>query len=481
MTSFIVAATLIQLAAKPVTLRPGVGTAHATVTTSSKQAQAFFDQGLAYLHSYVWLEAARSFNQALRLDPNLAAAYAQLSVAYTELNVPEEARDALKLGKALAPKTSERERLWIAARALQMDAEAAPADTAKLTAYRAALDAALQKFPTDEELLLARGKAESRDPADRGQGSGAASVPFYAKALTLAPDHFAPHHFLAHAYENTGQVQPALTEAAAYAHMAPNIPHARHMHGHELRRVGRVEDAIAEFRAADDLDRAYISAEAIPPELDWHYQHNLDLLATSYQYLGQHDKAEALFKQSFAIPSSMVEQEFNKREWPVFLIARGRAQEALDAAKTLVSHRSPLVQATGHIEAGEAYLALKQIRDAGEEYNAALRLMRGAEGAGLLADALRQLQGGLFLRTGRTGEGRSALQQTAKDVRARPGPDAWVQATFALEAMARTARDVGDWELAEWMARQMIDHDPNYSGSRRALEGVEEHKRRARR
>ncbi|HZT76900.1 MAG TPA: tetratricopeptide repeat protein [Vicinamibacterales bacterium] len=482
MTSIVVlAATLAQLAVRPVPLRPGIGVAHSAVTTRSKQAQAFFDQGLAYIHSYVWLEAARSFNQALRLDPNIAAAYAELSIAYTELNDAPAAHDAIALARALAPKTSAREQAWIAARALQMDAEAAPADAAKLAAYRAALDAALKQLPNDVELLLARGKAESRDPADRGQGSIASAIPYYTKALALAPGQFAAHHFLAHAYENTGQVQPALVEAAAYARMAPNIPHARHMHGHELRRAGRVADAIAEFTAADELDRAYMTAEGIPPAFDWHYQHNLDLLATSYQYLGQNDKAEALFRKSFAIPSAMLEQEFNKREWPVFLIAEGRAPEALDAAKALIAQPAPLVQATGHIEAGEAYLALKQVPQAGAEYNAALRLMRGAEGAGLLADALRQLQGGVFLHSGRAVEGRAALQQAATDMRSRPGPDAWVETTFALEAMARMAREVGDWELAEWMARQMIDHDPNYAGSRRATELVEEHKRHTRR
>ncbi len=482
MTPFIVlAATLTQLAARPVPLRTGIGAAHSAVTTPYRRAQAFYDQGLAYLHSYVWLEAARSFNQAITLDPNLAAAYAQLSIAYVELDDPAAAKDAIALAKALAPKTSERERLWIAARAVQMEAEAAPSDPAKLEAYRAALDRALQKFPNDEELLLARGKAESRDPAERGQGSTASSVPFYTKALAAAPDHFAPHHFLAHAYENTGQTQAALTEAAAYARMAPNVPHARHMHGHELRRTGRIEEAIAEFRAADGLDRAYMTSEGLAPEQDWHFQHNLDLLATSYQYVGRYVEAEALFKQSFALSSSSVEQEFNKREWPTFLIAQGRAQEALDAARALIGHRSALVQATGHIEAGEAYLAMKQVPQAATEYNAALRLMRGAEGAGLLADALRQLQGGLFLRTGRAAEGRAALQQAATEMRAKPGPDAWAQTTFALEAMARDARDAGDWELAEWMARQMIDHDPNYGGSRRAMERVEEHKRRTRR
>src|SRR5215470_14464876 len=72
---------VLQLAEKPLPLRKGIGTAHDAVATSSREAQAFYDQGLAYLHSYVWLEAARSFNQALRLDPNLAIAYAELSLA----------------------------------------------------------------------------------------------------------------------------------------------------------------------------------------------------------------------------------------------------------------------------------------------------------------------------------------------------------------------------------------------------------------
>ena len=70
-----------ELLNRPTPLRTGIGTAHDAVATKSKEAQAFYDQGLAYLHSYVWIEAARSFNQALRIDPALAIAHAGLSVA----------------------------------------------------------------------------------------------------------------------------------------------------------------------------------------------------------------------------------------------------------------------------------------------------------------------------------------------------------------------------------------------------------------
>src|SRR5436190_6782896 len=81
-------AVAIELARRPVPLRKGIGVAHDAVSTTSARAQAFYDQGLAYLHSYVWLEAARSLNQALTIDPKVAMAHAGLAVAYTELNAP---------------------------------------------------------------------------------------------------------------------------------------------------------------------------------------------------------------------------------------------------------------------------------------------------------------------------------------------------------------------------------------------------------
>src|SRR5438128_12679238 len=87
-----VPADLLQ---RPLPLRTGIGAAHDAVSTTVPQALAYYDQGLAYLHSYVWVEAARSFHHALKLDPTLAMADVGLSVAYTELNAPALARAAL--------------------------------------------------------------------------------------------------------------------------------------------------------------------------------------------------------------------------------------------------------------------------------------------------------------------------------------------------------------------------------------------------
>ena len=102
--------------------------------------------------------------------------------------------------------------------------------------------------------------------------------------------------------------------------------------------------------------------------------------------------------------------------------------------------------------------------------------MRGTEGAGLVADSLQAFQGEFLLRTGKADKGRPMLEDVVRKVRARPGPDAWAQALFTIEAIARAARDVGNWELAEWAGRQMVEHDPNYAGSHYALALVAEHR-----
>ena len=342
----------LELLERAVTMRAGIGNAHDDTSTKSKEAQAFYDQGLAYLHSFVWIEAARSFNHALRLDPSLALAHVGLSYAYLELVKPAEARAALDRARAMAPQSSDHERRHIEIRALQFEAETSPPAAAKISAYRQALDGAIAAFPSDVELVLQRGVAESPDPADRGQGGVTGSVKFYQRALTLSPNHFAAHHYLTHALENTGRIDEALPHGKAYASQASAIPHARHMYGHNLRRAGRVGEALAEFEAADRLHREYFKREQIPAEYDWHLHHNLDLLAQSHQYLGQIKKAEALFQQSFALPSNLVVQVYNKREWPAFLRARGRQDEALTAAQRLKTHPHPLIQAIGSHRGG---------------------------------------------------------------------------------------------------------------------------------
>jgi hypothetical protein len=141
-----------------------------------------------------------------------------------------------------------------------------------------------------------------------------------------------------------------------------------------------------------------------------------------------------------------------------------------------MAHPHPVVQATGHIEAGYALLATNQYAAAAAESNAALRLLRGgAEGAGLASASMQGLQGEFFLRTAERDKGRRTLGQAAAAWRAAAGPDNWSQALFRIEAMARAARAVGDWEFAGQLARQMLEHDAAYAGSHYAAALAADH------
>src|SRR5688572_7769670 len=53
----------------------GMGEVKFPITTRVAEAQAFFDQGVAQLHTYYYYEAERSFREAARLDPGCAMAY----------------------------------------------------------------------------------------------------------------------------------------------------------------------------------------------------------------------------------------------------------------------------------------------------------------------------------------------------------------------------------------------------------------------
>src|SRR5512135_612655 len=104
------------------TLMKGFGDVHHTVTTRSKEAQKFFDQGLALCFGFNHDEAVRSFEEAARLDPDCAMAH--WGIAYAcgpNINLPMDAEHGKRaydeIQKALAGKAGPAERDYIEAMA----------------------------------------------------------------------------------------------------------------------------------------------------------------------------------------------------------------------------------------------------------------------------------------------------------------------------------------------------------------------------
>jgi tetratricopeptide (TPR) repeat protein len=466
-----------EILTKPVTLRQGIGTVHDPVTTSSPEAQAFYDQGVAYLHSFVPIEAVRSFNQALRIDPSLAMAYVGLADAYLSLQAPPAAHAALEKAEGLSANVTGRERARITIWARRLEYLDSGANIQKYFAYRQAITQAQAAYPDDPWLWIERGFADEGNPYAHGQNGGPDTIAFYEKAIALSPDTFVAHHYLEHTLENLGLTKQALVQGEIYARMAPAVAHAQHMYGHELRRLGRTEEAIQQFLKAGQIEDAYYREENIPPKYDWHRAHNLFLLAACYQSLGQMKAAETAFREAFAQPGYTDLAEFDRRAWPEFLLDRGRPQEAFEASQVLIKSKSPLGRFTGHTMAGRALLEMDRLEDAKRELT--LEKQEGEKIPVAVLNTLPgvgQLNAEILLREKKWDEANPLMKQIEQKIDATVGPDTWSEALFELESIGRVARKVGDWELAESTARMMIQHDPTYAGGYFLLGYVEEHK-----
>lgn len=473
-----------EILERPVTLRTGLGPVHETVTTSSKEAQAFYDQGLAYLHSYVWIESARSFKQALRLDPQMAMAYVGLSRAYSGLTDPPAARDAQKKAEALAGHASEGERARIRLRGQQLDACDDIDNKDKLAAYRKAIDAELAKRPKDIELLLVRGNAEEPMASGRGQEGLATAVQYYDRVLAIQPENPAAHHYLVHNYEALGQPEEAVKHGEVYARVTPNIAHAQHMYGHDLQKVNRNAEAAAQFQKAEDLEEAYYRDEHIDVRYDWHHIHNLDLMSISRAFMGQMKDAEALWREGFAAPPTSGLWEAYQAKWPEFLLQRGRPQEALVAAQKLADGRWPVGRTMGHLLAGRAYLRLNQMQKARDEMAAAKQESEKIEEVNpepllphpkyMPVFQTSLLSAEIDLRSGSKDADQEMRDLLAKTKEGFRNADA-TAGLFLIQLVADDARALQHWELARYAAEQDIKFDPNYAGGHYEMGLVEAH------
>jgi len=197
----------------------------------------------------------------------------------------------------------------------------------------------------------------------------------------------------------------------------------------------------------------------------------------SYQSLGQMKLAEAAFREAFELPAYNDLAEFNRRAWPEFLLDRGRAQEALDESQDLIQGKWALGHFAGHTIAGRALLELDRMADAKHELSLAEQESEQIPAVilGMLPNA-GELNAEILLREKNWDRANALMNQIEDKIHMVPGPDAWCEALFELESIARVAWQVGDWDLAESTARKMVQHDPSYAGGHYVLGQVAEHR-----
>jgi tetratricopeptide (TPR) repeat protein len=455
---------------RPTTIRAGAGKLSQKITAKTPAAQAFYDQGLAYLHSYVWIEAARSFHQALREDPDCAMAWMGLARAEQGLNRDTASRAAIEKAKSLEPKVTEGERRHIELRAQQIEAQLAPADKEKEKhdAYKRAIEKAIAADPSDAELWILRGNAEEPGPWGRGQAGGIGAIAFYEAALARYPGHLGAHHYLVHAFENVGRHTDAAEHAKVYAAAAPGVAHAQHMYGHVLPRLGRWKEALAQFEKADAIEENYAREEKLRPGDDWHHVHNLTLLGYTYLRVGRTEEAEKAFRRSFETPIRYRQYGWQHATLAEYLLLRGRTEEALAAARALAD-RTTGARATGAAVEGEVLLALgrrdeaaaaaKRARDAYED----ARKEAGYESRWIerfVGPFIRQLDAELAMSEKSSEQ---TLLAFADEIAANPRFDAWGEGLFRLERIAEQAKRSGRESIARNIQERMRRIDPEYA------------------
>lgn len=275
------------------------------VTTSSKEAQRFFDQGLFFTYAFNHAEAERSFREAVRLDPNCAMAHWGVALSLgPNINRPmlkevmteafEVSQQAMKLRGNCTPK----EQAVIEALALRYLANP-PADRSALDqSYADAMRLVAHEYREDVDILTLFAEAlMDTTPWDYWRRDG---TPKYVTKeihavlkyiIKKAPDHPGANHYYIHAME---EFRPEEAEASAdnLTRMAFVSGHLVHMPSHIYVRLGRYQDANKANVGGIALDEDYIEqcqAQGYYPAQ--YYPHNLHFLWFGASMTGQSELA----------------------------------------------------------------------------------------------------------------------------------------------------------------------------------------------
>lgn len=388
----------------------GLGEFHRTASTSSPEAQRYFDQGMRFIWAFNHDEATRSFARAAQIDPSCAICY--WGVALTlgpNYNMPmmAEARarvgwDALTRARRNAGKATPVELALIAALESRF-AVSGPLDPAnsapRLAAYVSAMRKVTVDFPDDNDVSTLFAEAlMNTNPwklwnADGSPGSGTPEIVERLQAvLANDPGHPGANHYLIHAVEASKNPELALGSAEALKNMMPGAGHLVHMPSHILQRVGRYEEAAEANRLGAAADLAYLKRTAPPDYYPMYLVHNFQFLAFAAAMEGRSAEAISAGRAArSAMPDTML-LSMPGLDWSIgylydAFIRFGRwddmlAEQAPDARLSGLSisfrqARATAFAATGHVAKAQDELALSRQLiaaapvDAGQGMNAA--------------------------------------------------------------------------------------------------------------
>jgi tetratricopeptide (TPR) repeat protein len=278
-----------------------LGPFHRTVTTDSRDAQAYFDQGIQLMYAFTPERAARSFREAQALDPECAMCYwgeawawgPYLNGGMSDDDAPR-AYAAARRAQELAATDGDVppvERALIEAMATRYEPTHDVERRSELDSiYSEAMADVRERFPTDLEAGTLYGESLMLLESPRAD-SWELDNPLTRRAHRVLEDvlsrelrHPGACHLYIHATESTEAPEKAEPCAEHLGTAIPGASHVNHMPSHTFNRIGRWNDGVrANLRAwhSDLTAREGGDAFAIYPS------HNLHMLLFAASMAGQ--------------------------------------------------------------------------------------------------------------------------------------------------------------------------------------------------
>jgi len=210
-------------------------------TSGSPAAQAHFELGVGYLHSFGMTQAQQEFRAAQEIDPDFAMAYWGEAFTYQHPFFGQKSDGPsaalMKLGASsqerLAKAPTDREKgFLLAAEAYALTLGGMPE---RRTAWMYAMENLYQKYPEDDEVkafyavsMLAGATAAGGERELINMKAGALALELFKKN----EQHPGAAHYVIHAFDDPLHAPIALEAANKYANIAPAVSHARHMPTH---------------------------------------------------------------------------------------------------------------------------------------------------------------------------------------------------------------------------------------------------------
>jgi len=349
----------------------GIGKVHFPITSSNKDVQEWFDQGIALMHSFWYEEAERSFRWCLKLDPECAMAYWGLAMAgarglFSASSDAPPPKDRMAEFIEGAVKrmghVSDREQMYIGAlrAAVASDPpknyimEKSP--RGKIFADH--LEKLVLKYPEDIEAKAFLGLALM----DKLGGYPVDLI--LHEVLKVDPNHPGAHHYLIHNWDGRDE-ERAIADSAVYGKIAPGIGHANHMPGHIYSGVGMWHEAAIWMDQATRVEKAYFQKRLKLPTETWNYSHNRDYLCYIQEQLGMANAAIAGGRELLRGPDEPSGNEPNFSEWKVSTLARSLVKfEKWDEILKLESNKWPKDMPLRPYTMALAYIGLGRLDEA---------------------------------------------------------------------------------------------------------------------